>query len=115
MHALTQVQAQVNPGEQTAEFLNNKGRQDTIRVPTVSLVPLFGTPPNEMGDLYALYATQIAAKICADLYTADTMMGPMKPVVVGLALSPATDNEDLAKEKNRLDTVLALVEKSRVW
>lgn len=89
-----------------------------LRTPTVSLVPLFGTPPIEYTDLYALYATQIAARICADLYTPETMLGPMKPVVVGLALrrGPASDDElDLVSERARLEAILSLLKQSRVW
>lgn len=89
-----------------------------MRVPTVSLVPLFGTPPSELSDVYALYATQIAAHICADLYTAETMLGPMKPVVVGLALRRGAGGEDgldLDAERARLDAVLSLIDRSRVW
>lgn len=114
---LTQVQALVNPGEQTAEFLQSKHR-DAMVVPTVTLVPLFGTPPSGLADLYALYATQIAARICADLHTAESMLGSIKPVVVGLALRrTSTDDEmlDMEAEQAKLATVLSLLAQSHVW
>ncbi|WFC94835.1 hypothetical protein MBRA1_001472 [Malassezia brasiliensis] len=111
------VQALVNPGEQTAEFLQSHHR-DAMVSPTVTLVPLFGAPPSGLEDLYALYATQIAARICADLYTPESMLGSIKPVVVGLALRRTlTDGEmlDMDAEQAKLATVLSLLAQCRVW
>ncbi|KAI3620741.1 hypothetical protein CBS9595_002708 [Malassezia furfur] len=111
------VQALVNPGEQTAEFLQSHHR-DAMVSPTVTLVPLFGAPPSGLADLYALYATQIAARICADLYTPESMLGSIKPVVVGLALRRTSmDDEmlDMDAEQAKLATVLSLLAQCRVW
>ncbi|WFD42908.1 hypothetical protein MPSI1_001559 [Malassezia psittaci] len=115
------VQAQVEPGEHTAEFLQNKNR-DSITIPTVTLVPLFGTPPAQYTDLYALYATQIAAAICADLYSADNILGNMKPVIVGLALrqNPSSQDTpesdlDFVQERTKLERVLSALSHTRVW
>lgn len=116
-HTLMQVQALVNPGEQTAEFLQSHHR-DAMVSPTVTLVPLFGAPPSGLADLYALYATQIAARICADLYTPESMLGSIKPVVVGLALRRTSmDDEmlDMDAEQAKLATVLSLLAQCRVW
>ena len=118
-----QVQAQVQYGQQTAEFLDQVMRSslsDSLSAPTVTLVPLFGVTPPELVDLYAFYATQIAARICADLHAGSSV--PMsqtfnKPVVVGLALKRpvAGDEVDLGAERSRLDAVLALLTECRVW
>ncbi|WFC98818.1 hypothetical protein MYAM1_001551 [Malassezia yamatoensis] len=115
------VQAQVEPGEHTVEFLQNK-RPDSILIPTVTLVPLFGTPPTQYTDLYALYATQIAAAICADLYSTDNLLGNMKPVIVGLALRQSPSSQDspesdlnFAQERTKLDRVLSALSHTRVW
>ncbi|WFD32410.1 hypothetical protein MSPP1_003456 [Malassezia sp. CBS 17886] len=98
-----QVQAQVQTGTTAAMFA------DAHIDPTVALVPLFGTPPAELADVYALYATQMATKIARDVQ-GDAGGGPavLKPVVVGLAFRREGSTADLETERGRMDRVMRL-------
>ncbi|PKI83087.1 hypothetical protein MVES1_003270 [Malassezia vespertilionis] len=108
------VQVQVYPARQDAQHME-QDTQPAMQFPVTSTVPLFGAPPRGMEDLYALYATRIAAWIYASQHTPEMSVRDVKPVVVGLALPRVGKDDDLDTERVRMEAVQRLVNKCRVW
>lgn len=120
--AYFQIQAQTHIGSSYAEPVpwQDDAPSSAPLQPTVSLVPLFGTPPPELQDVYSLYATHIATRISQDLIgpSADLpSQSRLKPIIVALALerSPTKEEWDMSTERVRLDQVMQLLAQCRVW
>lgn len=126
--SLTQVTLPLASLEQTFEVspgLGDDGPILPVPYTSLQLTPLLSSTPPEFKTLYDVYLNQVAMIVLTGFTpespTPSRPRNPdrmSKPVIIGLALTRATDplgEEEVMMERTRFQAIMSMVIECRVW